>query len=195
MARKTILTSLAALSLLAVSSAQAGNLDYSYFQIGYVSTEIDVQGYNFDGDGLAIGGSVAINQQFHIFASYSDQDFDFDVNSDALSIGIGYSHALADSTDFIASIGYASGEVSHPTLGSYDDDGYSVGLALRSKVANNVELIGGVTYVDFSDTGSDTTVSIGVGFDVTDAIQVGGGFSTVDGDTSYNVGIRFYFGK
>ena len=97
--------------------------------------------------------------------------------------------------DLVATVSYVSAEVKQETLGSYDDDGYGLGLGIRAMVSEKFELSGGLNYIDLSDSGSDTVVSVGAGFDVTRNIQVGAGISSSDDGTGYNLGVRFYFGR
>lgn len=173
--------------------AQADALDYSFVGIQYISAEIDE--VNIDGDGYGVEGSFSLNDNFHIFASYGDLDYDFDVSSTTYDLGLGYSRALTEAMDLVATVSYVSAEVEQDTLGSFDDDGYGLGLGIRTMVSEKIELAGGVNYVDLSDSGSETAFSVGAGFDVTENIQVRGGISTSDDGTGYNLGVRFYFGK
>ena len=175
------------------ATAQADALDYSFVGLQYVSAEIDE--VDIDGDGYGVEGSFSLNDNYHIFASYGDLDYDYDVSSTSYDFGLGYSRALTRDMDLVATVSYVSAEVKQETLGSYDDDGYGLGLGIRAMVSEKFELSGGLNYIDLSDSGSDTVVSVGAGFDVTRNIQVGAGISSSDDGTGYNLGVRFYFGR
>lgn len=172
---------------------QADALDYNFIGIQYLSAEID--DVNIDGDGYGVDGSFSINDNFHVFASYSDLDYDFDLSSTSYDLGVGYSRALTKDMDLVATVSYVGVEVKQDLFGSEDDNGYGLGLGLRAMVSEKFEVFGGLDYVDLSDSGSDTAVSVGVGFDVTKAIQIGAGISSSNDGSGYTVGVRYYFGR
>lgn len=184
---------LCVLAAAASSAVQASDFSYDYVGLGYVSAEID--DVNIDGNGLALEGSFSVADNYHVVARYSDIGFDYDIDGKTFELGLGYNRSIAESVDVVASLSYVSVELSEPTFGSIDDNGYGVYLGLRGMVADKVELLGGLNYVDLSDSGSDTTFSLGAGFDVTDQIQIGAGLTNNSDGNSYNIGVRFYFGK
>ena len=80
--------------LSAPAFAQDGNgMSYTYLEAGYLDTEIDVGPNDIDGDGVGVGGSVAVNDTFFLTGSYGTQDFDFGIDVDQWSVGIG-AHSL-----------------------------------------------------------------------------------------------------
>lgn len=185
----------AALASLAASPAFADALDYNYLQFGYVTTELEDEFVSVNGNGYSLEGSASINDNFHVFAGYGAIDFDFDVDTTEWELGLGYSRAVGEKTDLVATLGYVSAEVDMPFFGRLDDDGYSVGLGIRSMVTDRLELEGKVDYVDLSDSGSDTVVTVQLGYELTHTLLLGGGVTSVDGDNAYHVGLRVYFGK
>jgi len=191
---KTLSLSLAvgAASLYAMA-AQAQDLNYNYVEVAYVSSDIDDP--NVDGDGLALGGSVSLAENYHVFAGYSSLEYDFSIDATTWNVGIGYNRAIAKGVDVVATLSYVDAELDVPIFGSFDDDGYGIGLGLRGMVTGQLELAGGLQYVDLDESGSDTAVVASVGYYFTKSFQVGGGISFADDSNAYNAGVRFYFDR
>lgn len=177
------------------AGVQADALDYNYLQLGYVTADFSEDFVDVSGNGVALEGSASINDNFHVFAGYGTMSFDWDVDTSEWEVGLGYSRALGQKTDLVATLGYVSAEVEIPYWGSLDDDGYTVGLGLRSMITDRFELEGKANYVNLSDSGSDTAFTVQLGYDLSESWQMGGGLTTSDGDTAYHFGVRFYFGK
>jgi len=177
------------------STAAADGLNYNYVEIGYISASIDDSDFSVDGDGVGIAGSFSISDNFHIVASYADLDYDFDINEKSYDFGLGGNYSLGKNLDLVGAVTYVSAEVSQPFLGSFDDNGYGLYVGLRGLATEQVELFGGIDYIDLSDSGSTTTVSFGGAYNFTDNWQVGAGYSTNSDGNAYNIGVRFFFGK
>jgi hypothetical protein len=177
------------------TTVAADGLNYNYVEIGYVSASIDDSVFSVDGDGVGIAGSFSISDNFHIVASYADLDYDFDINEKSYDFGLGGNFSLGKNLDLVGAVTYVSAEVSQPFLGSFDDNGYGLYVGLRGLATEKIELFGGVDYLDLSDSGSTTTVSVGAGYNFTDNFQVGGGYSNNSDGNSYTIGIRFFFGE
>lgn len=184
---------LCVLAAAASSAVQASDFSYDYVGLAYVSAEVD--DVNIDGNGMALEGSFSVADNYHVVAHYTDIGFDYNIDGKTFDLGLGYNRSISEAVDVVASVSYVSVELSEPTFGSVDDNGYGVYLGLRGMVADKVELLGGLNYVNLSDSGNDTTYSLGAGFDVTDQIQIGAGLSNNSDGNSYNIGVRFYFGK
>jgi opacity protein-like surface antigen len=183
---------IAALLSLSVAAAAEG-LDYSYVQGSYSQVEFD--DIDVDGDGFGIAGSFAIGDRFAVIAGYDVADYDFGLDTTAYEIG-GLFHApLTDRGDFVGTLSYVSLEVDVPNFGSVDDDGFGVGAGLRGMASPKVELNGGISYVDFSDGGDDTTFGAGVRYHFTDAVSAGLDGSWGDDTSAYGISGRIAFGE
>lgn len=174
-------------------ASQADALNYNFVELGYVSTDID--DLNVDGDGLGIGGSFSLSDNYHVFAGYTDQDFDFSINLTTMNVGLGYSRAIAQSVDLVASIAYVTAEIDVPFFGSEDADGYGLGLGVRTMTSEQIELFGGLDYVNLGDGGSDTVLIAGAGYYFTKNFRLGAQFAASDDSTSYGVTVRYFFGE
>lgn len=181
-------------TLLLAVPAMAEGPSYNFVQAGYQSVDLDVGGgFDVDGDGWGVGGSVEFGESFFGFAAYSDIGFDFSVDLSQLQVGVGWHTGISDSTDFVARAGYVEAEVDAPGFGSFDDSGYLVAIGVRSNITPLIELFGEVAYVDFGDD-DNTSVGGGVYFNLTETFAIGVGASTDDDATAYGANLRLYFG-
>ena len=181
-------------ALLSLSAAAAAEgLDYTYVQGSYSQVEFDDIGV--DGDGFGIAGSYAIGDRFAVIAGFESGDLDFGVETTGYEIG-GLFHApLSDRVDLVTTLSYVSLEFDVPGFGSVDDDGFGVGVGLRGMASPKVELNGGISYVDFSDGGDDTTFGAGARYSFTDAVSVGLDGSWGDDASTYGISGRIAFGN
>ncbi|MGK0224026.1 MAG: opacity protein-like surface antigen [Limisphaerales bacterium] len=167
-------------------------LSYDYIQATYIDTEIDDRNFNVDGDGLGISGSVSLNDNFFVNAGYASQEFDRGVDVDQWSIGLGGHMPLSSSTDLVGTVSYVDSEVD-ARFGSIHADGYGLGLGVRSRIVDNIELEAGINYVDLGDGGDDTSVAFGGRYYFTEQFSAGAGVQLADDVTNWNVGIRLDF--
>lgn len=184
------LTALAAAALISTPALAAEDMSYSYIQASYVDTNLDNP--DVDGDGFAASGSVEISEHFFIGAGLANQEFDFNVDLNQWSVGLGGHMPLADNLDLVGTLSYVDAEL-ETGFGDIDDDGYGATVGLRAALTPEIELEGGISYVDLDDAGDDTTFNLGARYYFTPEFAVGAGVSTGDDVTSWNVGVRFEF--
>src|SRR5690606_8534907 len=104
-------TSLMAAALLAVpafalatTASAADGVSYNYVQGGYAATNGD---NDFDADGWAIDGSVAVHPNFHLFGAFNQQEIDdTNIDVDRWRAGVGYNHEVSPRTDLLTRIAY-----------------------------------------------------------------------------------------
>ena len=173
-------------------AALADGFDYTYVEGGFVSSEINTGPFNANGEGLALVGSLALNDDFHLFGGYSDRGFDFGIDSSTLSFGVGANYGIDDDWDLIGRISYVTTEVSTP-LGSADENGLGLTGGVRGRLARRVELDAGLNYVDVGD--SDTSLFVNGRYYLNNHLAVGGGMGFDDGDTTLSVTVRAQFGR
>jgi len=184
-----IATAMLAAFALAPLASQAEGPSYSYVEGGYVRTDID--GLGKDADGFLVRGSIELPHDFFLFASYVDQGV-YGADIKQYGVGAGYAWSMTDTTDLYGKVGYAKAEADAYDFG-LDDDGYSLGIGIRSMVTKNVELEASVSYADYSDLGDDTTFGVGARWHFTANFAVGIEAQVADDATTYGIGLRWSF--
>ncbi len=179
--------------LLALSTSASAEFDYNFFEFSYADIEFD--DIDVDGDALGIGGSFELNDDVFLFGSYQAADLDFSVDATTFGIGVGYHTPLSPVVDLVASVSYQWVEVDVPGFGEEDEDGFGLGVGVRFAATPEVELNGGINYVDLGDGGDDTALSIGALYNFTDAFTAGIGGSFGDDVSSIALIARLYFGR
>ncbi len=176
--------------------AMADSPSFNFVQLGYQEVELDVgAGFDVDGDGFALGGSVEFGPQFFGFVSYSDIGFDFDVDLSQLQVGVGWKTDVSESSAFFARAAYVQAEVDVPGFGSEDESGYGLGVGIRSNVSPLIELYAEIAYADLGDGADSTAFGGGIFFNFTEMFALGAGAATDDDVTSYGITARLYFGN
>src|SRR4029453_2112662 len=108
--RSKLLSTMVAASLaLPLAAAAADNVNYSYADLAYVTTDID--GVDEELDGFALRGSFEVTEQAFLFGSYTDQTAEsggVDVDYTNFTLGGGYAWPLSDTTDLYGKLGYVS---------------------------------------------------------------------------------------
>lgn len=181
------------IGLLLLSASASAEFDYNYFEFTYAKIEFD--DINVDGDGFGIGGSYELNQDVFVFGSYQGADLDFSVDATTFGIGVGYHTELSPQADLVANVSYQFVELDIPGSGDDDDDGFGFGVGVRFAATPEIELNGGISYVDFGDGGDDTALSAGALYNFTDAFTAGIGGSFGDDVSTIALVARLYFGR
>lgn len=189
-----VLGSIAALGVAGHAIAESG-FDYSYVELGYVNSEIDIDGFDIDGDGFLLAGSYELTDKFHVFGGYTDQEFDFDVGVTSLEIGAGLAWPISSNLDVVSTLSFVKGEIDVPGEGKFDDDGFGVGVGLRGRALPQLELTGGVKYVDLDESGDNTSFHVGARYFFTSAFSAGVDLGYDDDATVWGLGVRMSFGK
>ena len=172
--------------------------DFNYNQVTVSYGQVDFDDFNADGDTLSINGSAAVNENFHVFASYGVGEIDDGIDTldvDRWNAGVGYNTSLSESVDLVVGLSYEYIDLSVPGFGSVDDNGFGLGVGLRMAASEKLEIDAGISYVDMSDNGDNTAFGGGLLYSFTENFALGLSASFDDDVTEYNVGGRFYFGN
>jgi hypothetical protein len=189
--QRLILSGLAVVAAALPFATQADTMDYSWAEFGYVETELDAGGFDVDGDGFALRGSVAFLENFFAFAGYEDIGFDGGVDLSQIQVGVGGHWPINERMDIVGRLGIVKLEVE---AGPFDDDedGFLVGARLRGVVAPKFELEGGFDYVDVGD--DDDTALVGEGrYFFTEMFAGGLLISIADDVTTLGLNLRVTF--
>jgi len=184
----------AAVSVLMLSSAaaMADGPSYSYIQASYVDIDVDVGGgASANGNGFGVAGSVELNDNWHIFADYMSADLESVLNIDITTIGGGYRHAISDTTDVFAELGYAKLDVQF----AGDESGLSAKVGIRSMVNDSLEVYGTVGTLDLDNVDWGTEFGAGVWYTVSGNLAVGADARFASDVTRLGIGVRLYFDK
>jgi hypothetical protein len=173
----------AALALPMVASADS--LSYRYVDVAHFpEAEIDADGFDVDGDGLQLRGSLPVYQNLFALAEFQDLDLDNGVDATRFMVGVGGHWSLGNNLDLIARGGVVKYEID---FGRADDDdtGLFAGVRLRTFVAPKIEVEGGVEHIAVDVAGIDSdTYLIGEGRYNFTSQWSAGLLITLGGDTS-----------
>lgn len=179
--------------LLAAAAAGAQTANYNYIQGSFQQIDLDVPGLDVDGDGLGISGSFEIDENFYLFGEFQTADVGFGIDVDIIDVGGGYRTGIGRNLDLYANLGYTKVKIDGAGGGASDDSGFSVGLGLRGAVSEAVELYGGLDYIDFDDSDSETRANAGFLMKLTENLGVGLKASLWDDFNVYQINARLYF--
>lgn len=166
-----------------VASAAPG---YSYVEAAYIHADLDDYG---DGGGFLLGGSWALNSNFHAVASYERADLDHGADYSAFKAGLGVNMPLRYGLDLVGRARFITADVDRP--GDDDETGFSLEGMLRAMVNPQLELNGGLIYEDVFD--SQTILELGAVYELIPNVAIGAGLEISSDVTRFNLGLRFYF--
>jgi hypothetical protein len=181
-------------------AADAEGIDYTYVDLGYVTTDLDSAGKDLDG--FLLRGSLEVADDWFLYARYIDESVSsrgVDLDLQQYSIGGGYAWSFAGNMDLYGKLGYTKAEVDVENFGfgdgDLDEDGYELGFGIRARPVELLELEGAIHYVDFSDSGDDTSLGVAARWFVTDAIALGVEGEFADDADTLGVVFRWQFGN
>lgn len=170
---------------------QSPQFSYNYVELAYDESDFEIGGGEIDGDGLTLSGSFEIAQDWHAYVSYGSADLDFGIDMDTWAIGAGYALPLKQDLDLYGRVLYINSEFDFPGFGDDEEDGLGLQLRIRARVANDLEVEGGIQHVDVGE--SDTSLQAGARYHFTDAFSAGIGI-TFGGDADgIGINARFSF--
>lgn len=176
---------IAAAAMLLPLAVHADSFSYRYADLAHFPmAEIDGDRVDVDGDGLQLRGSLPINGTAFAIAELQDLDLENNVDVTRLMVGAGGHWPLGNGVDFIARGGVVQLEVD---AGNFDDDdiGLFAGARLRTNIAPNIEVEGGVEHIHVEVAGLDNdTYLIGEGRYNFNSQWSAGLLFTLGGDTN-----------
>ncbi|MGA1370493.1 MAG: YfaZ family outer membrane protein [Pseudomonadales bacterium] len=168
---------------------------YTYFDVGYVRTDIDDIDENVDSLGLA--GSFALTDNLYLFADYEDGSASFDridVDVSTVAIGVGANFALSDTVDLFGEASYVNAELEAGDFVEIDENGFGLAAGVRAMVMPQLELNAGLSYVEIDEL-DDTSLDLGAVYSFTDVVALVLGASFADNANTYSAGVRFYINR
>lgn len=192
---QTVVPAAIAASMFLAVNVQAAELSYDYLEGRFIDTEVDTNGGDIDGDGIHIGGSFTLAENWHAFASYETLDFDFDIDISAFTIGAGYMTSIAPQTDLVARLAYINGEADAGGFGDVDDSGFGLQTGFRHMFNSQFEGRAFLNYVDLDESGDETTFELAGDYFFNDQFSAGLQLEFGDDTTAFSIGGRYYFGS
>src|SRR5690606_37542429 len=127
--------------------ATAQDLDYTFVEAAYVNAEMDAGPFDIDGDGLELRGSVLITDTVFLIGEYASYDYDRGVDVTDYSLGAGMRWGLKPELDLVGDIGWLWREIDRPPAPDIDDDGFQLGVGLRARVHDAIEVQAGIRHI------------------------------------------------
>ncbi|MEJ2298719.1 MAG: outer membrane beta-barrel protein [Woeseiaceae bacterium] len=173
----------------------AADFNYNYFQAGYQEIDIDglFSGFDVDGDGYFVGGSIELTDHWFVAGGYSSADFDVGLELDQLSIGAGYHVPLNNNVDFYGLLSFERAEASASGFGSEDENGYGAEIGIRGMIGDRFELNGSLHYVDLGDGADSTGFGTGLLYNFSNVFAAGLALDFDEDDKALGLGFRVYF--
>jgi hypothetical protein len=181
------------LPVLGLAQPQVDEISYHYLEVGFVDADLDVPGADLDGDGYGLEYSVDVRDHVHLFTSWERFDID-DIDGDSTRklFGIGTHWNLTPKLSVFGRFAYTDVALDLGG-GNVGDDGAAVMGGVRYMFGNGWEVRGGAEYVNLDDGGSDTFLTIGGNFFLTDVVALSLDIDDRDGSRVALLGLRFYW--
>lgn len=148
-------------ALIYANSSLASEINYNFFELGYLETELDVSDIDEDGDGYEFNASLGVSPTLAVVLGYQDVEFDEDIEADLLSLGIDYHKPYSNTGDIILGLAFLESEIDAPGIGKFDESGNELRLEIRSKSSQKTEFSIGLSRIEIDDD-SDTGYFLGV---------------------------------
>ncbi len=190
--RSQIGITLCALLALLPQAASAAGLNYNFFEVSYIETELDGTSGRINGDGLALAASIVVDPTLAFVIEHENVDFDLDINATNLYLGFDFHKPNSSTGDVYFGFGLLEVDLSGPGIASEHDTGKALSLGLRSMGSDTTEI-----YLEFTrnDVGNrtDKGYSFGAVLFSNQRIQYKIVYRDSDFDTSTQLGIRSTF--
>ena len=168
---------LSAAALLGGAAAQAGELPWTYGEVGYTKapgTE------DFDTDAYDLKGSIGFLDKWHSSLQYTEGTTDFDSSSDddfdGWRLVVGAHPQLTPDTQLVTEISYFDYNYDGGEGSDGGADGFGLGLGLRHSLSDKAELSALATYTqaNFDDSGFGSSGNTDV---YSTVVEVGGRYN------------------
>jgi hypothetical protein len=169
------------------SAKTQSDLNYTYVEAAYDTNDFN----DIDATALTVSGSFKINRDWHVYASYSSADLDFGIDVDTLAVGAGYRYAIKNNVDLYGRVLYLNSDVHVPGPGDGSDDGLGLQFRIRSRINQQLEVEGGIQYLDVND--SDTSLQANVRYHFTNQFSAGIGLTFGGDSDGIGINARYSF--
>jgi len=174
------------------NSPLAGNLNYNFFEVGYLETEWDFPGIDVDGDGYELNASVGISENLALTVGYQDLEFDGGVDANLKTLGFAYHKPYSATGDMVLGYAYLETELEPRRGGSVDDSGNEFSLEVRSKSSPETEVSFALRRIEVDDD-AESGFSFGIVSGAPQGFQFVLDYTDLDNVSAIMLGLRSGF--
>ena len=182
--KRSLLLLIATLGLASTAHAE---FNYTFIQ-GNIGN-VDFDNVNADGTIFGVDGSLAINDDFHVFGGADLANLSRGVDATSWAGGIGYNTSLNEVVDIVAQLSFRYVDFDFRG-GSSDDSGIGLSVFARWAATDRVEINGGL---DHDEAGDNTSLIGAALYNIDEQFTVGVSGSFDDDVTVLNLVGRMYF--
>lgn len=192
MKRLSVFAAIAA--VLCPLAAPAAELSHTWVEAGVARQTFDVPsglGGDIDVDGGYLRGEVELGRNLYGFGSHTRgtyDEFGADLDLSETQLGIGYAHAVGDSTELLGEVGYLGRHGDIP-----DFDGGRVSAGVRTQFGDRVEGWAKASYTDGDYFDGDVSAQVGALVKLTPTWGVTGEVEAHEDANRYTLGVRASF--
>jgi hypothetical protein len=185
--------------LFAAEDRKDSLLSYTYAELGYERTDVDV--IPDDSNAYYLKGSIGFLKFFHVVAGIERADTDFDnIHVDTYWIGGGGHFSILPQLDAVGEAVWLYNRADGDSFSSDNDTGVSIYLGGRWMALpwdrGGLEVEGGYRWTDLDALASDTittTWELGVRVHFIKFLSVGLNYAFIDDDRRTTLNVRFSF--
>lgn len=180
-------------------NSDEANFSYSYAELGYSVTKIDVTDHN--ADAYYLRGSFGFLKYFHVIGGVERQSTSVDdAKLDEFDLGAGVHFPVLDKLDLLAELSYVFNDINSNSGGSDTNTGYMGYLGARLMAlpwdGGGLEIDGGYRYLRIDSLLSESDSNqweIGARVHFLNHFSVGGRYVFIQQDHMYAFDVRFSF--
>ena len=145
-------------ALVYTNQSLGSNINYDFFELGYLEAENDAA--NFDGDGYGLNASVGFTPTLAFVLGYQDIEDGSDAAS-LKSLGIAYHKPYSATGDMVLGLSAVETETKPLGGGTVDGSGNEFILEIRNRSSAETEFSLGLTRLEIEDD-SDSGYQFGI---------------------------------
>ena len=164
--------------------AQQVDLGYSYAELRFVDVD------NRGGDGIRLGVSFDLENNWIIVGGLTALDFNNNVDSTALELGGGYIWHYSKDFDLLTTLRFLRVEIDTPG-GSADDNGFAFSAGIRGLLAPQFEVRGSINHINLNN--NDTYLELAGDYHFNEQFSAGVSLEFAGDTDTITLGARWFF--
>lgn len=165
------------------------NIQYNYLEFRLIA-DAEVDDFDIDGDGIAFGASIRLDELFYVVADYEATDFDFNIDTTVWQGGIGVILPV-NKVDMITELALVHLDTD---IEDYDGTGYRLSVGARGYIIPELELRATANRMDVEDL-EDTFFTVSGDYFFTPSFSVNLSHDFSADIERLSVGLRYYLGE